>query len=176
VRALHLYSPDWSEAGEHGFEFFYQPLVGLYFPGEPVNQTASDEEFELAPLPERAPADPYAISDKRCPSTYRSAVVATMRDLRNYVTAIYAGGHPTAPDDLTIVRHEAKAEPWLEIKPATYTYGVAISRCLEMKTYNPKDLAKRGIGSANSPSFNYTPALGFYKIAIMLDPKPAPKK
>lgn len=173
VRALHLYSPDWSEREDHGFEFFYQPLVGLYSAGEPVNQTLADDDYAVSPLPNRAPVDPYAIAEKQCPATYRPAVAATIGDLRNYISAIYAGGHPTPPDDLAVVRHEAKTEPWLEIKASTYTYGVALGRCLGMKTYNPHDLEKRGIGAANTPSFNYSPALGFYKIAIMMDKAPA---
>ncbi|MEA2689241.1 MAG: hypothetical protein QOD51_1848 [Candidatus Eremiobacteraeota bacterium] len=167
---LHLYSPTWQEREAQGFGFFYSPQAGVYFAPEALEETVPEHTFRTG-LPARAPADPFAIDQTTCPATYRPAVQDALRSLKNYITAEYAGGHPTAPDGFTIARHAAKAEPWLEVRADDRTFGEAIVTCVNAPNINPPDLRARGLSGANFPSFNYAPSIGFYRATIVFEHK-----
>jgi len=108
---------------------------------------------------------------RRTHSRYRPAVDGALRNLRNYVTAVYAGGHPTAPEGFLISKHAAKSEPWLELRADDRAFAEAIVTCLDLPDISGKELTARGLSGANYPSFNYAPSLGFYRSLVVLDLK-----
>lgn len=168
---LHLYLPTWQEREAQGFAFFYAPQAGVYFAPEATSETQpADHEFRTG-LPARAPANPFAVDDATCPATYRPAVQDALRTLRDYITAVYAGGHPSTPEGFAITKHAAKSEPWLELRPDDRDFGEAIVTCLNLPDINAKDLASRGLSGANYPSFDYAPSLGFYRASLVFDSK-----
>ncbi|HWT07161.1 MAG TPA: hypothetical protein VN224_15455 [Xanthomonadales bacterium] len=170
---LRLYAPSWQEQETRGFALFYAPQAGIYFAPQGVNETRAPAERTMRTgLPSRAPADPYAIDESTCPATYRAAVGDTLRTLRNYITAVYAGGHPVAPEGLAITKHAAKSEPWLELRADDRVFGEAIVTCVNLLNLNPDELAARGLDGANFPSFNYAPSLGFYRANGVIKGKP----
>jgi hypothetical protein len=166
---LRLYAPTWQEREGKGFALFYAPQAGVYFAPEGVNETRARGDRTLrTDLPARAPANPYAVDDSTCPATYRPAVQDTLLSLRNYITAVYAGGHPTAPEGFSITKHAAKSEPWLELRADDRVFGEAIVTCLNLPNVTPDELSARGLDGANFPSFDYAPSLGFYRAAGVL--------
>jgi len=169
---LRLYAPTWQEREGQGFAFYYAPQAGVYFAPEGVNETrAPGEQSMRSGLPGRAPANPYAIDDTTCPVTYRAAARDTLRALQNYITAIYAGGHPAAPDGFSITKHAAKSEPWLELRADDRVFGEAIVHCVNAPNVTPDELTSRGLAGANFPSFDYAPSLGFYRASVVLKGK-----
>ncbi|HEV2644063.1 MAG TPA: hypothetical protein VGT98_15230, partial [Candidatus Elarobacter sp.] len=101
---LHLYIPGWQEREARGFSIYYSPLAGVYLAPEGVNETQPDQTYRTE-LPAHAPANPFAVDEETCPATYRPAVEDALRSLRNYITAIYADGHPAVPAGFTVSRH-----------------------------------------------------------------------
>jgi hypothetical protein len=170
AQRLGLYSPSWEERDAIGAAMqLYSPRVGLYFaPQVPNGSRAAGGPFgniaAPAPLRLQAPANPYAIDEKTCPASYHDAVVSTLVDLRNYITALYAGSHPSAPEGLSIAVHTAKAERWLEIRAATVSFGDAIALCVGATSTDDKALAAIDLNGAPFPSLNYAPKIGFYRI------------
>jgi hypothetical protein len=169
---LRLYAPPWQELeARGGFDLYYAPQAGMYTAPQGVDETgASDREMRRG-APAHAPADPFAVNEKTCPATYRPAVDGALRNLRNYVTAVYAGGHPTAPEGFSISKHAAKSEPWLELRADDRAFAEAIVTCLDLPDITGKELTARGLSGANYPSFNYAPSLGFYRSLVFIDMK-----
>lgn len=161
---LHLYAPTWQEREARGFELYYSPQAGVYFAPQGVDATGTSDREDRMGLPAHAPADPFAIDETSCPATYRPGVQDALRALRNYVTAVYAGGHPAAPEGFSIIKHAAKSEPWLELRADDVAFGQAITACVNAPMITPADLATRGLSGANLPSFSYAPSLGFYRM------------
>ena len=165
---LLLYVPSWQEREAAGFSLYYAPQAGVYAAPQGVDETSAGEHEFRTGLPARAPADPFAVNPASCPATFRPAVEDALRSLKWYVTAVYAGQRATAPDGMRIVQHAGKAEPWLEIRAEDATFGNALATCLDMPWITPKDLATRGVGGANYPSFSYAPSIGFYRASIAM--------
>ena len=86
--------PPGKNANRAGFELYYSPQAGVYFAPQGVDATGASDREERMGLPAHAPADPFAIDEASCPATYRAGVQDALRALRNYVTAVYAGGAP----------------------------------------------------------------------------------
>ena len=168
---LHLYIPTWQERESRGFELYYMPQAGVYFAPQGVDATGATNHEARTGLPARAPTDPFAIDEASCPATYRPAVQDALRMLRNYITAVYAGGRPSTPDGFSITKHAAKSEPWLELRADDREFGDAIVTCVNAPDISPKDLASRGLSGANFPSFDYAPSLGFYRASAMFEMK-----
>ncbi|MDQ6941234.1 MAG: TonB-dependent receptor [Candidatus Eremiobacteraeota bacterium] len=171
AQRLRLYAPTWQEHEAQGFGFFYSPQAGIYFAPQGADATRTSEvEFRMG-LPARAPANPFAIDEAACPATYRPGVQDALRTLKNYITAVYAGGHPTTPEGFSITKHAAKSEPWLELIADDRAFGEALFNCVHAPAIDLKDLAGRGLSGANFPSFDYAPSLGFYRATSMLQIK-----
>ena len=168
---LHVYIPTWQEREARGFELYYMPQAGVYFAPQGVDATGASDHEQRTGLPARAPADPFAIDEGSCPATYRPAVQDALRTLRNYITAVYAGGHPSTPEGFSITKHAAKSEPWLELRTDDRAFGDAIVTCVNAPDINPKDLASRGLSGANFPSFDYAPSLGSYRASALFEMK-----
>jgi hypothetical protein len=173
AQRLGLYSPSWEARDEaRGAMLLYSPRVGIYIPPAIPNQ--SEPRGEPPPLRKQAPANPFAIDETVCPASYHDAVRSTLVDLRSYVTALYDGGHPSAPNGLTIAVHTAKAERWLEIKAGTNNYTEAIAACVGAALTNEKALQAVDLNGAPLPSLNYAPKVGFYQVLPEFK-RPAPK-
>jgi hypothetical protein len=164
---LRLYVSRWQEREtSRGIDLYYAPQAGVYSAPQGVDATGASERPMRIGLPARAPADPFAVDEKTCPVTYRPAVNDALRTLRNYITAVYAGGHPTTPEGFSISKHAAKSEPWLELRADDFAFSEALVTCVNAPDISSKDLAGRGLSGANFPSFNYAPSLGFYRLLL----------
>ena len=93
-----------------------------------------------------------------------SAVTDALKTLRDYVTALYAGGHPRTPDGFTITSHPAKAEPWLDIRADDTSFVTAIAACTNAPNADLAELTRRGISGAALPDLNSAPSVGFYRV------------
>ena len=163
AQQLGLYSPSWeARDAVANAMLIYSPRVGVYIPPPIPNQ--SEPRGDPPPLRKQAPANPFAIDETVCPASFHDAVQSTLVDLRSYVTALYDGGHPSAPNGLTIAVHTAKAERWLEIKAGTNNFTEAIAACVGAALTNDKALQAVDLNGAPLPSLNYAPKVGFYQV------------
>jgi len=167
AKRLRLYVPGWQERDADPSALYFAPQVGFYDPPSIPNGTRTPAVARQG-LPARAPSDPFAIESKTCPSNYAAAVADSLKDLRNYITAFYAGGHPTAPDGFTIASHVAKAESWLDIRSDDRFFANAIASCTDAPMTTVAELARQGLSGAAVPSLNYAPSVGFYRVNFVV--------
>ena len=161
ARSLGLYVASWQQREQDGpFVLYYSPQVGIYTAPDPVNETAGSPA-PVSALPARTPAAPFAIV-AACPASVAPATSEIVARLKAYIDGLERGARPAAPEGLTISRHAASAETWLEIRAQDTAVADALTICLGVPAVSAKGIAQRGLGGAFPPSINYAPSVGFY--------------
>jgi hypothetical protein len=160
---LRIYSPSWRARDAAGFALFYSPAVGVYLAPEAADETSREVGVPEAAAQAQSARDAFAIDVAHCPATYRGAVGAALADIRRYVDATYAERRAVMPEGFAVAKHAAKTEPWLEFRADDLEFGEAVVRCVNAPDVSAKELAAKGLGGANFPSFDYAPSRGFYR-------------
>jgi hypothetical protein len=161
--ALRLFVPGWEQRQAEGASaLYYAPQAGLYYPPPAVNATGV-RALPSKGLPATPPHDPFRVVDEACPATYRDAVQETLSAFRGYADAVYRGVRAQPPDGLSVVRHSAKSEDWLELRAADDAFGNALAICVAAPVVAKGELSLRGLGGAVPPSVDYAPSVGFYR-------------
>lgn len=161
ARSLGVYIPSWQQREQDGaYVLYYAPQVGVYTAPDPVNATAGVDSRPTS-LPAHTPAAPFALAAS-CPRSIAPATAETVAHLKEYIEKAELGRKPPPPEGLTISRHAASAENWLEIRADDSAVSDALVQCLAIPSVFSKSISERGLGGATPPSINYAPSVGFY--------------
>jgi hypothetical protein len=153
----HLYQP----SGErNAFLIIYAPSIGLYVMA-PTQAPRGGVlmRAEIDPIPEAAPADPFA-RKAACPASSKpivDALVAAVQAAR----ATPSGSPPAESDVAVITPHDGTAR-WFEIAPRDQIAHAIVLNCLHVAGVPSERLKAAGIDDARRQGLGFTDRFGLY--------------
>jgi hypothetical protein len=165
----HLYQPT---GARNAFLIIYAPSVGLYLmPPTQAPRGGVLMRAEIDPIPEAAPADPYALKTS-CPASSKPVVDALVIAMKAAHAA--SPGTPPATSDVAVITSHDGTPRWFEIVPRDQLANGIILNCLHVAGVPPDRLKAAGIDDARRQGLGFSDRFGFYVVGGLQQRPPGP--
>jgi len=162
----------------------FDPIIGFYHSPDLIETHFT---FNYPPIPLRAPANPFALSNSPdCSDSIKPAAIDVLEELRQYVNSVYTGGSSQSPMGLDAESYSAQAGKVLTIKDMSGSL-TELEPCMMISQVTPEQLNQLGLSLSppkrpsianpkalqgtiviNPNALQFTPRIGFFVVRPQL--------